>query len=65
MQYALEIEPDDNTILWLEGTALYKSGKYEEALAFFKKARENYIGVPPSLIKDIAKAEQALTNQNK
>jgi len=65
VQYALEIEPDDNTILWLEGTALYKSGKYEEALAFFKKARENYIGVPPSLIKDIAKAEQALTNQNK
>jgi TolB-like protein len=55
--------PDNNFLLWMKGLALYKSGKYEEALAILKETDEKYMGYLKDLKDDLKRAEQAVANQ--
>ena len=55
--------PDNNFLLWMKGLALYKSGRYEEALVILKDTDEKYMGYLKDLKDDLKKAEQAISNQ--
>ena len=55
--------PDNNFLLWMKGLALYKSGRYEEALAILKETDDKYMGYLKDLKDDLKRAEQAVANQ--
>jgi tetratricopeptide (TPR) repeat protein len=47
------------------GRALYKQGKYEEALQLLRKAENRFPSFHPDLHEDVLLAEQAYKNENK
>jgi TolB-like protein len=55
--------PDNIFFLWMRGLALYKSGRYEEALVDLKAFDERYMGYLKDLKDDISKAEQSVAIQ--
>ncbi len=63
-QKGLVLYPENGRSFWLLGRALYKQGKYEEALQLLRKAEE-YLTYYSELHKDVLLAEQEFKNENK
>jgi len=62
-QKSLKKYPDNNFLLWMNGLALHKSGKHDEALEILKEVDEKFIGYNKDLKKDIKEVEQAISSQ--
>ena len=55
--------PDNYFLLWMNGLALHKSGKHEEALKILKESDDMYMGYLKDLEDDIQDVEQAIANK--
>lgn len=61
---SLQDNPNNDGLLWIQGIALSKKGKYEEALEALLKAREIWVGYNIELEKDIKNAEKAISGKS-
>ena len=62
-QKSLKKYPDNNFLLWMNGLALHKSGKHEEAREILEEVDEKFIGYNKDLKKDIKEVEKAISSQ--
>jgi len=65
VEKALIKNPEYIWPIWVKGRGLYKQGKFEEAIAYLRRAEEKWTGFNKELHKDVLEAERALANKNK